>query len=339
MTTLGGPSMANGGGPGTVSTFIGKDPIADDPALAESVHEVMSHLIFHKSLIDEEDSGDRLTTYMEMVRNLQEGAHLAMENPFDKSIAITLELVLTEHLDPWDVNLIEFSKFYLKRVRKEKDIDFITAGRIMLMAWSVLRLQTEEVLTAIERAKEEANGDFADWFDDAPDWVAYEEPDYAYTREVLRKEEPVIEERVQRRTPRPVTLLELVDAFEEARRESELRKEIETKRVVARERIKRERDVKVSRMMHKESLEEDIVETWTRILTHNGSTIELEELHKDGVNDYLTIFVAVLFLALHGRIKLWQKRFPFGPIYLKKLKDGELGEELRKAQAADKRNN
>jgi segregation and condensation protein A len=332
-------TVANGVGPDASSTFMGKDPIADDPALAESVHEVMSHLVFHRSIIDEEDSGNRLAGYMDMVRELQEGAHLAMENPFDKSIAITLELVLMEHLDPWDVNLIEFSKLYLKRVKKEQDIDFITAGRIMLMAWSVLRLQTEEVLTAIEKVRDEANGDFADWFEDAPDWVAYEEPDYAYTREVLKKEEPVIEERVQRRTPRPVTLLELVDAFEEARRESDLRKEIESKRTAARERIKRERDVKVQRMMHKESLEEDIVETWERILTHNGSTIELEDLHKDGVEDYLTIFVAVLFLALHGRIKLWQKRFPYGNIYLKRLKGGELGDELAAAQAVDRKNN
>jgi len=333
------PSMANPEGPGASSTFIGVDPIADDSALTESVHEVMSHLIFHKSLIDEEDSGDRLNDYMEMVRDLQEGAHIAMQNPFDKSIAITLELVLTQHLDPWDVNLVEFSKFYLKRVKKESDIDFITAGRIMLMAWSVLRLQTEEVLTAIERAKEEETGDFADWFDDAPDWVASDEPDYAYTREVLKKDRPVIEERVSRKTPRPVTLLELMDAFEEARKESEMRKELESKRTVARERIKRERDVKVSKMMHKESLEDDIVETWERILTHNGSTIALEDLHKDGIEDYLTIFVAALFLALHGRIKLWQKKFPYGPIYLKKLKSGELTEELKAAHSADGKNN
>jgi len=331
--------MADGGGPpNAASTFVGQDPIAGDPALEESVHEVMSHIIFHKSLIDEEDSGDRLSGYLEMVRGLQEGAHVAMEDPFDKSIAITLELVLTEHLDPWDVDLIAFSKLYLKRVKREKDIDFITAGRIMLMAWSVLRLQTQEVLTAIERVKEEANGDVAEWFEDSPEWVSYEEPDYAYTREVLGSEEPPIEERVQRRAPRPVTLLELMDAFEEARRESDLRKDIESKRVAARERIKREREVKVQRMMHKESLEEDIVETWSRILTHNGGSIPLEDLHKDGVEDYLTIFVAVLFLALHGRIKLWQNRFPYGTIYLKKLKEGELGEELSAAQAADKKN-
>jgi len=331
--------MADGEAPGTASTFMGKDPIADDPALAESVHEVMSHLVFHKSLIDEEDSGDRLTTYMDMVRDLQEGAHLAMENPFDKSISITLELVLTEHLDPWDVNLVEFSKLYLGRVRKEKDIDFITAGRLMLMAWSVLRLQTEEVLTAIERVREEANGDIADWFEGAPEWAAYDEPDYVYTREVLTADEPPIEERVQRRTPRPVTLLELVDAFEEARRESELRKDIEEKRKVARERILRERDVRVHKMMHKESLEEDIVETWARILTHNGDPIPLEELHKDGVEDYLTIFVAALFLALHGRIRLWQRKFPYGTILVQKVKGGDLGEELSAARAADNKNN
>ena len=317
----------------------GGDPIAADPALAESVHEVMSHLVFHRSLIDEDDSGDRLHRYMGMVRELGEGAHVAMEDPFDKSIAITLELVLTEHLNPWDVNLIEFSRLYLKRVKKEKDIDFITAGRLMLMAWSVLRLQTEEVLTALERVREEANGDIAEWFEDSPEWASYDEPDYAYTTEVIKAERPILEEKVQRRVPRPVTLLELVDAFEEARRESELRVELDVKRVAARDRIKRERDHKVAKMMHKESLEEDIVETWARILTHNGDPIPLEDLHKDGIEDYLTVFVAALFLALHGRIKLWQRKFPKGPIFIQKLTDGELGAELAIARTADAKNN
>ena len=331
--------MGNGKGPGETAAIFGNDPLAADPALAESVEDVMSHLLFHKSLIDEEDSGDRLQRYMEMVRDLQEGAHVAMDDPFDKSIAITLELVLKEHLNPWDVDLIGFSRMYIKRVKKEKDIDFITAGRLMLMAWSVLRLQTEEVLMAIERVKDEANGDVADWFDGAPEWATYEEPDYAYTKEVLHSETVPIEERVQRRTPRPVTLLELVDAFEEARRETELRKDIDVKRKAARDRIMRERDDKVHKMMHQESLEEDIMETWTRILTHNGDPIPLEDLHKDGVEDYLTIFVAALFLALHGRIKLWQKKFPYGTILVQKIKDGDLDNELVAARAADSKNN
>ncbi len=331
--------MANGKGPGGTAAIFGSDPLVTDPALAESVEDVMSHLLFHKSLIDEEDSGDRLHRYMDMVRDLQEGAHVAMDNPFDKSIAITLELVLTEHLNPWDVDLVGFSSMYLKRVKKEKDIDFITAGRLMLMAWSVLRLQTEEVLVAIERVKDEANGDVADWFDGAPEWAAYDEPDYLYTKEVLAAKSPPIEERVQRRTPRPVTLLELVDAFDEARRETELRRDIEDKRKAARDRIKRERDIRVHKMMHKESLEEDIVETWARILTHNGDPIPLEDLHKDGVEDYLTIFVAALFLALHGRIKLWQKKFPYGTILVQKMRGDELGNELTVARAADSKNN
>ena len=209
----------------------------------------------------------------------------------------------------------------------------------MLMAWSVLRLQTEEVLAALERVKEEANGDIADWFEDAPDWVTYDEPDYAYTKEVLKAEGAVIEERVQRRTPRPVTLLELMDAFEEARTESELRKDIDGKRKAARERFKRERDHKVARMMHKESLEDDIVETWARILMHNGDPIPLEDLYKDGIEDYLTVFVAALFLALHGRIKLWQRKIPTGPIMIQKLKGDDLGLELTKARAADAKAN
>jgi chromatin segregation and condensation protein Rec8/ScpA/Scc1 (kleisin family) len=144
-----------------------------------------------------------------------------------------------------------------------------------------------------------------------------------------------IEERVQRRVPRPVTLLELMRAFEEAKRETELRKDNEEQRRLARERFAVYRDQRVHRMMHKESLEEDIVETWSRILTHNGDPIPLAELHNDGVDDFLTVFVAALFLALHGRVKLWQRGFPMGPIFVQKLKGGELTEELQAAQAFD----
>lgn len=322
-------------GAGPATSMWGEDPIARDPALAQSVQDVMGHLVFHKSLIDEQDSGIKLEQYMQMVRGLEEGAHVAMDDPLDKSIAITLELVLTEHLNPWDVNLIEFSRLYLKRIRKEPDVDFISAGRLMLMAWSVLRLQTEEVLTALERVAQNGNGNVAEWLEETPEWAALEEPDYQYTRTVVSEGRVPIEERVQRRAPRPVTLLELMRAFEEAKRETELRKDLEEQRRVAREQFAIDREARVHRMMHKESLEEDIVETWSRILTHNGDPIPLAELHNDGVDDFLTVFVAALFLALHGRIKLWQKGFPGGPIFIQKLKEGDLGEELAAAQVFD----
>ena len=321
--------------PGMPTSMWGEDPIARDPALAQSVQDVMSHLLFHKSLIDEETSGDKLEQYMTLVRGLEEGAHVAIDDPFEKSIAITLELVLTEHLNPWDVNLIEFSRLYLKRIRKESEVDLITAGRLMHMAWSVLRLQTEEVLTALDKAAQNGNGEMAEWLEDAPEWASYDEPDYRYTKDVVAGVRLPLEERVGRHVPRAVTLLELVNAFEEARRDSELRVELEQQRKVARERFAHERDDRVSRMMHKESLEEDIVETWSRILTHNGDPIPLSDLHGDGIEDFLTVFVAALFLNLHGRIRLWQKGFPTGPIYVQKIKEGELKEELAAAQAFD----
>ncbi len=321
--------------PGMPMSMWGEDPIARDPALAQSVQDVMSHLLFHKSLIDEQGSGDKLEQYMQFVRTLEEGAHVAIDDPFEKSIAITLELVLTEHLNPWDVNLIEFSRLYLKRIRKEPEVDLITAGRLMHMAWSVLRLQTEEVLTALEKAAQNGNGDMAEWLEEAPEWASYDEPDYRYTKDVVAGVRLPLEERVQRRVPRAVSLLELVNAFEEARRDSELRVDLEEQRKAARDRFAHERDERVSRMMHKESLEEDIVETWSRILTHNGDPIPLEELHGDGIEDFLTVFVAALFLNLHGRIKLWQKGFPTGTIYVQRLKEGDLKEELAAAQAFD----
>ena len=60
----------------------------------DSGEQVINHLMFYKSIISEEDSGQKISEYMELVRGLKEGEHLPIKDPFDKSIALTFELVM-----------------------------------------------------------------------------------------------------------------------------------------------------------------------------------------------------------------------------------------------------
>ena len=96
-------------------------------------NELINHLLFHKSLIDENDDSSKINYYVNLLKKADEGEHISIENQFDRSIALAFELVMKQHLNPWDIDLVKFSTIYLNRAKEEK-IDLITAGRIIYMA-------------------------------------------------------------------------------------------------------------------------------------------------------------------------------------------------------------
>ena len=61
-------------------------------------NEVINHLLFHKSLIDEKDDAARINQYVTLLQKTESGEHVSMENPFERSIAIAFELVLQQHV-------------------------------------------------------------------------------------------------------------------------------------------------------------------------------------------------------------------------------------------------
>jgi len=116
-------------------------------------NEVINHLLFHKSLIDEKDDATRINHYVNMLQNTDQGDHISIENPFDRSVALAFDLVMQQHLNPWDIDLVSFSTMYMKRAKEEK-IDLITAGRIIYMAWKILKLQSDDLVVTMEQKKE-----------------------------------------------------------------------------------------------------------------------------------------------------------------------------------------
>lgn len=283
------------------------------------VARVLNHLLFHKSLLGEASDPGRLNAYIEMVEARQEGAHLMIANPFDRAIAIAFELAVEKHLDPWAIDLVQFTELYLDHVRRTGEIDLITAGRLIFLAWSVLKLQSDEALLRAEasRAPPEPEADGLGWDDIAgASWLT-DDAGYAFTQAVLQRREPPIDEKVRRRGDRKVTLYELVEAFEQARAEAELRLVLDAKRREARQLWARASQEGVRGAAHKEDLEAEIREVWERIARLNGQPIPLRRLHAPEREDLVKTLVSVLFLARADRVALWQENFPWGAIYVR----------------------
>lgn len=280
-------------------------------------NEVINHLLFHKSLIDEKDDSARINYYVSMLQKTDEGEHLSIENPFDRSITIAFELVMQQHLNPWDIDLVSFSTMYLKRAKQEK-IDLMTAGRIIYMAWKILKLQSNNLVVAMEK-QEETYEPFG-WGDIPTEMYLTNDDAYSYTNLVMNMPESPLEEPLRRDSKRKVTLIELLDAFDLARKESEEFQILDQQRREERERIAERARKRMKGTAHEDHLEDDIQAIWKRIKNHSNKTLTLIELcEKKGKEELIKVLISVLFLAMDNKIIVFQKKFPYGKIFIKNI--------------------
>jgi len=280
-------------------------------------NNVINHLIFHKSLIDEKDDTSRINHYINMLQKADEGEHISIEDPFDRSIAIAFELVMKQHLNPWDIDLVNFSTMYLKRAKEEK-IDLITAGRIIYMAWKVLKLQSDDLVVSMKKQEEEYEP--FGWGDIPTGMWLSKDDAYSYTNLVINMPEPPLDEPIRRDSKRKVTLIELVDAFNQARKESEEYQLLELQRKEERERLSELARKRMKGTAVEDHLDEDVKATWERIKKFPKKTIPLIELcDRKGREEFIKVLMSVLFLAYDNKLLVYQKEFPFGKIYIKNM--------------------
>jgi len=280
-------------------------------------NDVIQHLLFHKSLIDDYNDASRITYYVDLLEKTHEGNHVNMLDPFDRSIAIAFELVMQQHLNPWDIDLVSFSTMYLKRAREER-IDLITAGRIIHMAWKVLKLQSDDLVVTLQH--EQKPVEELEWNDiDTSMWLSTDD-DYSYTNLLLNLPDPPIGEPLRRQSKRKVTLIELLDAFDEARKESLLFQQMEQARKEARERLIVASRKRMIGTAHEDNLEADILVVWEKITSFPSDQMSLSDLCdiKDK-GELIRTFVSLLFLAYEQKIKVFQRQFPYGKIFIKTL--------------------
>jgi len=278
-------------------------------------NDVINHLLFHKSLIDEKDDATRIDYYVNMLKQADEGEYIAIDNPFDRSIAIAFELVMKQHLNPWDIDLVNFSTMYIKRAKEEK-IDLMTAGRIIYMAWKVLKLQSDDLVVSMKKQEEEYEP--LGWGDIPTEMWLSKDDAYSYTNLVINMPESPLDEPIRREANRKVTLIELVEAFDHARKESEEYQLLEQQRKEERERLSELARKRMKGTAVEDHLEEDVEVVWEKIKKFPKKTISLIDLcERKGREELIKVLMSVLFLAYDNKILVYQKRFPFGKIYIK----------------------
>ncbi|HIG38634.1 MAG TPA: hypothetical protein EYQ15_04960 [Candidatus Poseidoniales archaeon] len=270
---------------------------------------------------------------------LEEAEHQFLIDPFDRSVALVLQLFQSSDLDPWDVDLSSFLEMFNERIKESENIDLPTCGRLVRMAWCILRGQASTLLERQEHAfdfEEEEVWDFdGGWeseFDDA---------DYNFSLGVLTGAADealpqMFEGRIHRDESRPVTLGELLMGLQDAGRlaaEQRLREEIAKERREANARAME----RFSGSLHIEDLEGDLQRTWESLKTRSrgtGKPIGLGDLVEDissksvesGIpkeeaeaEAQVTALVSALFLTNRGYVDLKQENGRNGKITLKDL--------------------
>ncbi|MCI4339354.1 MAG: hypothetical protein L3J68_03370 [Thermoplasmata archaeon] len=290
----------------------------------EAAEKVLGYLVFHRSLLGEaEDTSALLERYLTLVENLKDGVHLVIPDPFQKAMALLFELVMEEEFDPWEIDLVKFTQSYLERVQTDGAVNFAIAGRLMYMAWSILYLQSEEILKSRENAVvPPVGGDLeASPIDDGylPLMETPEAVDV--TSSILGSmDAPPLLEMVRHPETRPVSLLELVRAFGEA--EADARRAVRIQEL--RERLREEQRAPPEVLVHGDLPEHDLVDTWEAALRHPvDEPFPLLGLWNplSGRDRLVAIFLAALFLARERSIDLRQESLGESPVMVVRMSE------------------
>jgi segregation and condensation protein A len=306
----------------TISETEAADLAAPNAVPREAAEKVLRYLVFHRSLLGEsEDTSVLLERYLALVENLKEGVHLVIPDPFQKAMALLFELVMEEEFDPWEIDLVKFTQSFLERVQEDGAVNFAIAGRLVYMAWSILYLQSEEILKA-----RDAPAVAPDALDATPIDDSYlpllETPEAVdVTSAVLGSADaPPLLEMVRHPETRPVSLLELVRAFGEA--EADARRAVHVQEL--RERLREEQRAPPEVLVHGDLPEHDLADTWEAALRHPiGEPFPLLDLWNplSGRDRLVAIFLAALFLARERSIDLTQEVLGVSPVLLARVSD------------------
>ena len=290
-------------------------------SFSEPSTEVVKHLMFHKALVDEERCGGRINDYLQMIDGMDDSLYHISQDPFECAIASLFKLVINERMDPWNIDLVYFSRMYMKEAQEKEELNFTVAGNLVKMAWAILKMQCEEVLNNVEREEETVEEEPIwnwDMFDDG----FYQEPeDVEFEGEILDGGF-TLNKAVRREEKRQISLIELVEAFEKGKREAQYREKMERLRrekADERSRVLAERAENFDTKAHKEDVQKDISLVWKRICWYQQDILEFDMLHDGRKSDFITVFTSVLFLHRDGKIKLRQRKLPGSQITLKVL--------------------
>jgi len=199
-----------------------------------------------------------------------------------------IDLVETEKLDPWSIDIAVIADKFVERVRTLQMLDLHVAANVILASSILLRMKTETLL--FEEQEEEQNGGIE-------------------TKEVPQI--PSLTLKLRLPPPRRLTLQELIKAIEEIMKiQQHVKKTIQPIQQNVFQINMNEKDI--------DALIEETFKSIKENVDSYGLVTFSQLIKNKDLEGIIKVFVPLLFLEKNGKVLLFQERF-FGEIFIKVL--------------------
>ncbi|MBU4284005.1 MAG: segregation/condensation protein A [Nanoarchaeota archaeon] len=236
--------------------------------------------------------------------------------------SIILDLIKTEQMDPWDINISLLSQKYIQMLKKLKDLDFRISGKIVLAAAILLRIKSSrlvgEDITELDRLL--AGQDLEELQEDFYEEL---ENEFEAGQGSIVFDKPVLTPRTPQPRKRKVSVYDLIDALQKA---LELKKRRVMRNIPAAKIEVPKKTVEIT------SIIREVYEKITGFFfKNNGKKLTFTKIiPSDSKEDKVLTFIPLLHLTNQRKINLLQREH-FGEIeiILNRLRAGKLiNEEL-----------
>ena len=214
---------------------------------------------------------------------------------------IIYDLINTEQLDPWDINIIILSDKYLEKISTIEEADFFVSSKVLLAASLLLRIKSEILLNRYIKSIDEIL------------FGKKEQQKYSLERIELDENIPELIPKSPLPRFRKVTLKELMESLNKAivTENRRIRKEIVSRNTL--------RDSSFSLPKRRFSIKYKIIEVFRNLTDKFKETdknkITYEEFINNNKEEKIVSFLPLLYLEDQKKIWLEQKA-PFENIYI-----------------------
>lgn len=218
------------------------------------------------------------------------------------------DLVRSEQMDPWDIDVSTLTQKFLEIIRKLSELDFRISGKMVLASALLLKIKSKQLM--------ESDFEALNSLINSVEQPEYDEEFFGFDSEFFQEaSEPVKQPKIYPRTPQPrqrkVSVYDLVDALEHAL-DVRVRKE---QRALDRVKIEYEEVRIPAKKIDVSSLMNDML---VRIDEHYQNSEELvftQLCTSENKMDKVLTFIPLLHLTNERRLNLVQEA-TFSEIYI-----------------------